>query len=550
MDGFMTDLIGTSLGRYHILEQLGEGGMAVVYKAYDTRLETDVAVKVIRTDNLPQNAVARALKRFEREAKLLARLTHPNIVKVTDYGEHDGMPYLVMPYLPGGTLKLKMGKAITWQEAVEILLPIAEALDYAHGQNMIHRDIKPSNILLTDRGQPMLTDFGIAKVLDVEETMDLTGTSAALGTPEYMAPEQATAKTVDHRADIYSLGIVLYEMVTGRKPYKADTPMAVLFKHASEPLPRPKSIVSDLPAQIEKILIKSLEKKPENRFKNMREMIVALKGLKLEKKKKGSHIFGKQKLDDRDSERNDRTSPAPISRLSRPFYVWGFIGGFILILTGILASGQISLLLKKNTIVPISEIIKANPTATQFTVTKIKTPIYVISPTPTLLPVTKTKTPIYVISPTPISTGGTRINLAENKKTSGSPACTANENSTKAVNGSWTQGLSDKWCSYYSASMWWQVDLGEVYNIDEIVVYHAGAGGENKEWNTRDFNIQVSADGVNWTNPVQVKNNTSNITRHKINITPVRYVRLNITNPELGSNQTAARIYEVMVFGP
>ena len=163
----MSNLIGQSLGRYHILEQLGEGGMATVYKAYDTRLETDVAVKVIRTENLTLGTMERALKRFEREAKALARLTHPNIVKVTDYGEYEGKPYLVMEYLPGGTLKERLGKPMPWQEAVRMLIPIAEALDFAHSQNMIHRDVKPSNILLTQRGQPMLTDFGIAKILDL-----------------------------------------------------------------------------------------------------------------------------------------------------------------------------------------------------------------------------------------------------------------------------------------------------------------------------------------------------------------------------------------------
>ena len=163
----MSNLIGQSLGRYHILEQLGEGGMATVYKAYDTRLETDVAVKVIRTENLTLGTMERALKRFEREAKALARLTHPNIVKVTDYGEYEGKPYLVMEYLPGGTLKERLGKPMPWQEAVRMLIPIAEALDFAHSQNMIHRDVKPSNILLTQRGQPMLTDFGIAKMLDL-----------------------------------------------------------------------------------------------------------------------------------------------------------------------------------------------------------------------------------------------------------------------------------------------------------------------------------------------------------------------------------------------
>jgi len=148
----MTNLIGKSLGRYHILEQLGEGGMATVYKAYDTRLEADVAVKVIRTENLAPSVLERALKRFEREAKALARLTHPNIVKVTDFGEHDGKPYLVLEYLPGGTLKKRLGKPIEWEGAMRLLLPIAKALDYAHRQNMIHRDVKPSNILITADG--------------------------------------------------------------------------------------------------------------------------------------------------------------------------------------------------------------------------------------------------------------------------------------------------------------------------------------------------------------------------------------------------------------
>jgi len=272
----MSNLIGQSLGRYHILEQLGEGGMATVYKAYDTRLETDVAVKVIRTENLAPSVLERSLKRFEREAKALARLTHPNIVKVTDYGEYEGKPYLVMEYLPGGTLKQKLGKPLEWQEVIHILLPIARALDFAHRQSMIHRDVKPANILITADGEPMLTDFGIAKIIDEEATQDLTGTSAAIGTPEYMAPEQATAKSVDKRADIYAFGVVLYEMLTGRKPFIADTPMAVLIKHAIEPLPRPSQFVRDLPPRLEQILLKALAKNREDRYQSMGELVNAL----------------------------------------------------------------------------------------------------------------------------------------------------------------------------------------------------------------------------------------------------------------------------------
>jgi serine/threonine protein kinase len=279
----MSNLIGKSLGRYHILEPLGEGGMAVVYKAYDTRLETDVAVKVIRTENILPSVLERSLKRFEREAKSLARLTHPNIVKVTDYGEFEGKPYLVMPYLPGGTLKdrIKQGQ-IPWQEAVRLILPIAQALEYAHEHNIIHRDVKPSNILLTEKGQPMLTDFGVAKLFDMESTADLTGTGMGVGTPEYMAPEQWQGQ-VSAQTDVYALGVVLYEMVTGRRPYTADTPAALLIKQTNDPLPRPKQFVPGLPDAMEKAIIKALAKQSVTRYQNIAVFSDALEGVIPEK---------------------------------------------------------------------------------------------------------------------------------------------------------------------------------------------------------------------------------------------------------------------------
>ncbi len=214
------DLIGKSLSRYHILEQLGEGGMAIVYKAFDTRLEREVAVKVIRMERLAPEIAEKTFKRFDREAKALAKLNHPNIMRIIDYGEHEGYPYLVMEYLSGGTLKRRTESAqpMPWEQAVDILIPVAEALNYAHEKNIIHRDVKPSNILLNDTGLPMLTDFGIAKIMEEDVTMDLTGTSVGIGTPEYMAPEQGLGKPADARTDIYSLGIVFYELITGRKP--------------------------------------------------------------------------------------------------------------------------------------------------------------------------------------------------------------------------------------------------------------------------------------------------------------------------------------------
>ncbi|MGD0613772.1 MAG: SUMF1/EgtB/PvdO family nonheme iron enzyme [Anaerolineales bacterium] len=274
----MSDLIGQSLGRYHILEKLGEGGMAVVYKAYDTRLERDVAVKVIRVDLFSPAALANVLQRFEREAKALANLSHPNIISVIDYGEQGGMPYLVMAYQPGGTLKELIGRPMLWKDAARLLLPIARGLAYAHQHSIAHRDVKPSNILIGESGEPMLTDFGIAKILEGGDSQTLTGTGVGLGTPEYMAPEQWTGEA-GAKADIYSLGVVFYELVTGHKPYTADTPAAVLLKQATEPLPRPTQYVPDLPEKVEKVLLKALAKRPEDRYSDMKAFSLALEDL-------------------------------------------------------------------------------------------------------------------------------------------------------------------------------------------------------------------------------------------------------------------------------
>ncbi len=239
----MQNLRGQTIDRYHILEQIGEGGMAVVYKAYDTRLEREVAIKIIRKEAFPPEALDRIFKRFEREAKALARLAHPNIVKVHDYGEYEGSPYLVMEYQPGGTLKSMLGKPHPWNVVSKLMIPVANAFGYAHDKGILHRDVKPSNILITENSEPMLTDFGIAKLLEMSDGQTLTGTGLGVGTPEYMAPEQGLGKEVDARADVYSLGVVLYELVTGRKPYTADTPMAVIIKHMTDPLPRPGEVL-------------------------------------------------------------------------------------------------------------------------------------------------------------------------------------------------------------------------------------------------------------------------------------------------------------------
>ncbi|MBT4089849.1 MAG: serine/threonine protein kinase, partial [Deltaproteobacteria bacterium] len=203
----MTNLIGKSLGRYHILEQLGEGGMATVYKAYDTSVERDVAIKVIRTDQFVGGFEEQALTRFKREAKALTKLNHPNIVTVYDFGQFGNILYLVMEYIPEGTLKEKLTIRLPWRKAFKLLLPIANALGFAHSQGIIHRDVKPDNILISPSGEPLLSDFGIAKILDVTEENTITLADVGVGTPEYMAPEQGVGKKMDSRADIYSFGV-------------------------------------------------------------------------------------------------------------------------------------------------------------------------------------------------------------------------------------------------------------------------------------------------------------------------------------------------------
>lgn len=276
------------MGRYHILEKLGEGGMATVYKAYDSRLDREAAVKVI----LPYHRQkSKFIKRFKREANALAQLTHPNIVRILDNGEHDNLPFIVMEYLPGGTLKGRLGEPMAWSEAARLLTPIARALEFAHQKKILHRDVKPSNILITESGQLMLSDFGIAKVLETEETWDLTGTGVGIGTPEYMAPEQGMGRAVDHRADIYALGIIFYELVTGRQPFRADTPLAVLMKQINDPLPRPRDFIRDLPIHVERVIFKALAKKAEDRFPDMGFFADVLEKLGKEQKVVIGHVL-------------------------------------------------------------------------------------------------------------------------------------------------------------------------------------------------------------------------------------------------------------------
>jgi serine/threonine protein kinase len=264
------------IGLYEVKSELGRGGMATVYRAYDPRFERDVAVKVLPRELLHADPQFRL--RFEREAKIIAQLEHTAIVPVYDVGEADGQPYFVMRYMNGGSLsdRIKAG-VIEVEEAARILGAIAPGLDEAHSKSIVHRDIKPSNILFDRRDNPYISDFGIAK-LSQAQAGNVTG-SAIIGTPAYMAPEQAQGDEIDGRTDIYALGIILFEMLTGKQPYEADTPMAVAIKHITDPVPHILDANPKLPAGMEAIIQKAMAKNKYDRYLSAVEMTNALREL-------------------------------------------------------------------------------------------------------------------------------------------------------------------------------------------------------------------------------------------------------------------------------
>jgi serine/threonine protein kinase len=311
------NLIGKSLGRYRILEPLGEGGMATVYKAYDSQLRRDVAIKLISPG---LQDLDKFNKRFHREAQALAKLVHPNIVRLFDYGEEEGIPFLVMDFIQGKTLKEFIGEPIHWMDAAKLLAPIASALAYSHQHHVIHRDVKPSNILVDQNNKPSLTDFGIAKVLEDEETLDLTS-SGVIGTPQYMSPEQGMGHPVDERTDVYSLGIVLYEMLTGKKPFTEQTPFAVMIEQTRKPLTSPRKYVPNLPKWVETVLLAALAVKPEDRYPDMSSF-----ALVLEEMANGKKVELSPQLKKKTSSKNRRNSKAGIYVVSLMLIAAGLIG--------------------------------------------------------------------------------------------------------------------------------------------------------------------------------------------------------------------------------
>jgi tetratricopeptide (TPR) repeat protein len=267
-------LIGRTLGRYKIESLLGRGGLAVVYKATDLLWEMPVAVKV-----LPEFFATEEehRQRFQREASTMANLVHPHIMPVRDYGQAEGVTYFVMDYAGGGTLEDRMGRPLSLPEAFALLEPSANAIAYAHRQGVVHRDLKPSNVLFDAEGRPLVADFGIAKLM---EESGLTRTRESLGTPEYMAPEQAReAALVAEPADVYALGAILYELVTGQAPYQGNTAIDVIEKHKYAPIPSARSANPQLPPAFDEFCRRVLAKEPASRVQSVEEMMGLLRAV-------------------------------------------------------------------------------------------------------------------------------------------------------------------------------------------------------------------------------------------------------------------------------
>ncbi|MCU0499387.1 MAG: protein kinase [Anaerolineae bacterium] len=258
------ELIGKRFDGYEILERIGRGGMATVYRAMQHSMNRIVAMKVLPRELMKDDI---NLQRFSREVNIVAQLEHRNIVPVYDHGQIDGQPYIVMRYMSAGSIDdlLRHGP-LPAEKCLKILQQIAPALDYAHSRNVLHRDLKPSNVLMDANGDAFLTDFGIARIVGSEgQGLTLT-TQGVVGTPSYMSPEQAQGLTLDGRSDVYSLGIMLFEMTTGRRPFLSDTPYSIAVMQVTTPPPSPRSLNPKITIAVEQVILKSLKKKPDERY--------------------------------------------------------------------------------------------------------------------------------------------------------------------------------------------------------------------------------------------------------------------------------------------
>ncbi|MFC2163534.1 protein kinase [Acidobacteriota bacterium] len=264
------------LGKYTILEELGKGAMGVVYKALDPDINRQVAIKLIRIDRISEGGdIEDMARRFIREAQSAGKLEHPNIITIYEVGRENNQTYIVMQYVEGDSLKeiISSSQKLSLQEVVKMTTSLCSALDYAHKHRIVHRDIKPANILINKAGQPFLVDFGVARV----DMSTLTQSGTIVGTPSYMAPEQVAGKTVDSRADIFSLGVIIYELLTGMRPFYGDHITTIVYKIMNEEPPSLREAKKDLPVGFEHVLKKALSKDPQTRYQTCGELAEDLK---------------------------------------------------------------------------------------------------------------------------------------------------------------------------------------------------------------------------------------------------------------------------------
>ena len=387
-----------SIGRYQILGTLGEGGQAVVYRAYDPNVQREVAVKVLLSA-----MEGHFRSRFEREVHIIASLEHPAIVPVYDFGEFEGRLFLVMRLMKGGTLRDRLAKGtIAPEEALSILRPIASALDAAHARGIIHRDIKPANILFDEYGNSYLSDFGIARVQDATAT--LTG-SQILGTPYYMSPEQVMGeKNIDGRSDVYSLGALLFQMLTGHHPYEGETPAQVLMQHLNSPTPQLADYRADLPEAFQKIVSRAMAKEPAERYPTagalVQDLQNAIEGKPIANPTGETLVANipTSATEVMQEETADKAKTAVASPPRKPSAVWKIIGG----VAALAFIGAAAFFAFGNRASP-SPTLTAVPTATRVPV--VAAPTQAPSPTPSPIPTkrptpTKTKPPTATAQPT------------------------------------------------------------------------------------------------------------------------------------------------------
>ena len=275
-------LIGNVLGTCTLQKIIGQGGMGAVFLAQQSRPRRQVAVKVLLpTTSLTETQKVAFLERFRRETDAAASLEHPNILPVYEYGEQNGFAYLVVPYISGGTLRdvMERNGMLPLDTSLNYVEQLAAALDFAHAHGVVHRDIKPANVLITPEGRLLLSDFGLVKIVAEGQTpqMRLTGAGAPVGTPDYMAPEQVIGDAVDGRSDQYSLGVILYQMITGLTPFQGETPMQIAAQQLQSQPPSPRIIRKDLPSAAEQVLLRTLAKRPADRYARCQDFISAFR---------------------------------------------------------------------------------------------------------------------------------------------------------------------------------------------------------------------------------------------------------------------------------